>query len=483
MKPLHLSIRPGYLGLLCCLCHIGIVGLTLAQNIAPTGCPPPPQTTCCNPQTTTYQQTWSQGAQVAVNIDPSFSPNHREAIQQAFRNWEIAGANNGSGVTFTFTFNTTPPSMTPPPGVYNVQVWNRNPTRNPGQGGDNVVTVSSSTGHIVGQEIWINTQTINPCAVAQTTAHEAGHGFGLGEASGCGNNTSVMNAATEGYNSLTGTYGPTDCDNTKVNEIGGYPTQTPTPHPSPTPCAQQYSICAFNADCCAGLVCGEVSRTCIPCEPDPQGRGGCATETCANCYAQGGTYCDQDSGNCWTPILVDVRGDGLRMSSVKEGILFDGFGNGMKIKTAWTTRNSDDAWLVLDRNGNGMIDNGTELFSSAAPQPAVRYPKLKNGFNALAEFDKRERGGNSDEKIDKNDYGFQFLQLWQDLNKNGVSEPSELYSLPSRGVAAISLETKEAKRRDGYGNTFRLRAKVFDARWAQLGRWAWDVFPLAQPSY
>ena len=109
------------------------------------------------------------------------------------------------------------------------------------------------------------------------------------------------------------------------------------------------------------------------------------------------------------------------------------------------------------------------------------FPQLKNGFNALAEFDRPERGGNADGVIDKNDYVFSSLRLWQDLNHNGISEPSELYSLAALGLAVVSLDYREARRKDGYGNTYRYRAKVTNDRGTQLGRWAWDVFPVAHP--
>jgi len=124
--------------------------------------------------------------------------------------------------------------MTPPPGTYNVQVWNQNPPEpNSGKAGWQESTISS--GHVVAQAIWINTQTTDPCAVGQTTAHETGHGFGLGHAENCDNNSSVMKEATGGYNALTGTYGPTPCDNSKVNQIAHYPTPNPSPPPPPPP--------------------------------------------------------------------------------------------------------------------------------------------------------------------------------------------------------------------------------------------------------
>jgi trimeric autotransporter adhesin len=78
---------------------------------------------------------------------------------------------------------------------------------------------------------------------------------------------------------------------------------------------------------------------------------------------------------------------------------------------------------VLDRNGNGIVDDGTELFSSAAPQPMLPPPDLRHGFNALAQYDKPAEAGNDDGVIDRNDYVFALLELWQDKNHNGISEP------------------------------------------------------------
>lgn len=206
-------------------------------------------------------------------------------------------------------------------------------------------------------------------------------------------------------------------------------------------------------------------------------------EACAYCYGpMEGTYCDPSTNNCWTPILIDVNGDGIRMTNVDDGVEYDGFGRGVEITTAWTEADSDDAWLVLDRNGNGIVDDGTELFSSAAPQPMLPPPELRHGFNALVQYDKPENGGNADGVLNEHDSIFSSLQLWQDRNHNGISELSELYSLAFFRLESISMDYKLSKRKDRYGNAFRYRAAVRDGRGARVGRWAYDVYPVAQPS-
>lgn len=328
----------------------------------------------------------------------------------------------------------------------------------------------------------VDPRITNLDAFTKTVAHEIGHTFGLRH---CANGThcgSVMDDST-GYNDTTyGFVAPTACDITAAKAAGQYCMATPTPTPTSSSTPPPVVFCEVGVDYSAypnGCPAGRA--------PDISGCCTCrrTNSFIQNCFQNGGDYdsnmcnctgsCDPSQGGC-SPIVVDILGNGFAMTSGENGVMFDLEARGTPRLFSWTAEGSDDAWLALDRNRDGLIDSGKELFGNITVQEAPPTGEERNGFLALAEYDKIMNGGNGDGKITRLDLIFDRLRLWRDTNHNGVSESCELFTLPDLGLKKIDLDYRESRRTDEFGNRFKYRAKVRDAQDASLGRWAWDVF-------
>jgi len=268
--------------------------------------------------------------------------------------------------------------------------------------------------------------------MTEVIAHEFGHTMGLADCNypTCAPGSSVMesNAAKDvngnpvtGVNSIVGQPGPTTCDITAV--ISAAPDYVCPPPPLPP-----------TEDPCPPTD-GEVQPVC-------------------------------------SPIIMDIDGNGFNLTSAAGGVTFDISGTGHPIEMGWTASGAANAFLALP-GADGLVHNGKQLFGNFTPQPPSTTP---NGFAALAVYDDPKNGGNGDGVIDARDAIFSSLRLWIDANHDGISQPEELHTLPSLGVTSISLNYKESRRTDQYGNVFRYRAQVDPGDPTNTGRMAYDVF-------
>jgi hypothetical protein len=181
-----------------------------------------------------------------------------------------------------------------------------------------------------------------------------------------------------------------------------------------------------------------------------------------------------DPENCmciFTPVMINPSNASFRLSGRADGVDFDIDGDGVKERVPWPVAGAGPGLLALDRDGDGLITNGRELFGNVTE----RGPGgPRNGFAALALWDSPERGGNGDGVIGSEDEVYHRLRLWTDFNHDGVSQPNELSDLTTAGIMTIATTYEANGRRDGDGSQFRYRARWWDLQGHP--HWAWDVY-------
>lgn len=169
-----------------------------------------------------------------------------------------------------------------------------------------------------------------------------------------------------------------------------------------------------------------------------------------------------------SPIIVDTAKTGFAFSNPKKGqyVTFDILGNGKPLKLSWPLAGSGNAWLVYDRDADGIIKDGTALFASNTPHSNYSNPNLPpedwSGFLALGWFDLPEQGGTGDQIIDEHDAIWKKLRLWVDTHcylspdTPCQSKPEELHTLESFGITSISLVYEyDPRNYDKVGNRFK----------------------------
>ena len=144
------------------------------------------------------------------------------------------------------------------------------------------------------------------------------------------------------------------------------------------------------------------------------------------------------------PLALDLDGDGIETRGADGRVVFDHNNDGVKTGTGWLR--PDDGWLVLDRNSNGTIDNGGELFGVDTVKSDGT--KATDGFDALSDLD-----SNNDDIFDSSDTRFADVRVWRDLNQDGISQSNELSTLAANNIRSINLNKTSTTTNLGNGNT------------------------------
>jgi len=155
-----------------------------------------------------------------------------------------------------------------------------------------------------------------------------------------------------------------------------------------------------------------------------------------------------------SPILIDLDADGFQFSGPRGAVYFDLYGSGIPLHLQWVISNSDDAFLVNDLNGNGLVDDGAELFGNGT-RLILEGELAPNGFVGLAQYDLSELGGNEDGFLSSLDLIWSDLLIWLDNDANGVSTPDEITTLDNYDITQLGIIPRESNNRDEYGNRLR----------------------------
>lgn len=186
--------------------------------------------------------------------------------------------------------------------------------------------------------------------------------------------------------------------------------------------------------------------------------------------------CIEDS----CPLLLDMDLNGFHLVGTEDGVEFDLDADGVPEALGWTSRDALDGFLCWDRNRDGQINDGRELFGNSTPLAAGGV--AKNGYLAMAELDDPALGGNGDGILSNEDAIFRDLCVWFDLDHDGVSGQSELFTLEQVGVLELDTAFRSSWRRDRFGNVFRFGSRgQVEFRATERSFQTYDVFFATRP--
>jgi hypothetical protein len=173
---------------------------------------------------------------------------------------------------------------------------------------------------------------------------------------------------------------------------------------------------------------------------------------------------------CVSPIILDMDGHGYRLTSLEDGVTFDLRNEGQARQVAWTRADAGNAFLALDINDNGIIDDGGELFGNFT---RLRSGGLAaNGFEALRELD-----DDGDGVVDGHDAAWIRLLLWTDLDHDGISSPDELMPIAASAVTALGTDYHAVSRSDRWRNFLQYMSQFRMMRGStERSRVYYDVF-------